>query len=270
MLLESSRTPEETRTLVRQAYAAIASQSADDGGCGCGCAPKQTASLVGDAYLTVDGYVPDADLGLGCGLPTHLAGIGQGDTVLDLGSGAGLDAFVARSLVGEDGAVYGVDMTPEMVARARENAEKMGFANVRFFLGEIEALPIQDASIDVVISNCVLNLVPVKAPAFAEMYRVLRPGGGYCISDLVTVGTLPPAVRQSAEAYAGCIAGALDRDDYLALLIDQGFEDVAVREERAIVLPGNLLTPAEAEAYAAFASSGGAILSITVTGRRPA
>lgn len=262
-----TRSPEELRAAVRTTYAGIVA-STEAKGCGCGCSATETVSFVGDAYEDVAGYEPAADLNLGCGVPTHLADIRPGDTVLDLGSGAGIDAFIARSIVGDDGTVIGVDMTPEMVARARANAEKLGYRNVRFLLGEIEALPVKEASVDVVISNCVLNLVPDKAEAFAEMFRVTRPGGHFCVSDIVVRGTLPASVRQSAEAYAGCVAGAQEMDDYLNLLRAQGFVDVTVLEERPIAIPDELIRSAPRADVDAFHAGGGSIVSITVTGKR--
>ncbi|MEZ4700719.1 MAG: arsenite methyltransferase [Rhodothermales bacterium] len=266
MLLDETTSPDDVRAYVRTKYAEIAART-EARGCGCGCSTTDTVSLIGDAYDNVEGYAADADLKLGCGVPTHLADIRPGDTVLDLGSGAGLDAFIARSIVGEDGAVIGVDMTPEMVERARENARKLGYANVRFLLGEIEALPVRDASADVVISNCVLNLVPNKADAFAEMHRAIKPGGHFCVSDIVVQGTLPASIRQSAEAYAGCVAGAQEKEIYLDLLRAQGFSDITVAEERPIDVPDDMLAGAPAADVASFRAGGG-ILSITVTGKR--
>ena len=197
--------------------------------------------MIGDAYDEVDGYVAEADLGLGCGLPVEHAGLKVGQTVLDLGSGAGLDAFVARRLVGADGRVIGVDMTAEMVARARENARRQGLDNVEFRLGEIEHLPVRSASVDVAISNCVLNLVPDKRRAFAEIHRVLKPGGHICISDVVSSAMLPEWVKGIADAYAGCVAGTLPREDYLEIIRAVGFSDVEVAAERKIEVPQSLL-----------------------------
>ena len=250
-------TPDSLRTTVRDRYAAVA--RGDALSC-CGdadCADE--INMIGDAYDDVEGYVAEADLKLGCGLPVEHAGLEPGQIVLDLGAGAGLDAFVARRVVGETGEVLGVDFTPEMVEKARENARKLGYANVRFELGDIEALPFDDASVDVVISNCVLNLVPDKARAFAEMARVLRPGGHFSISDVVSRGTLPAAVRQSAELYAGCVAGALDQADYLRLLSEAGFGNVEIAAERPIDLPEGLLPEGAAAP----------LHSVTVRGVRP-
>ena len=254
--------PDALRRAVRAKYAAVARGEA----LSC-CGPAEASApaeatevnMIGDAYDGVDGYVEAADFGLGCGLPIEHAGLAPGQTVLDLGAGAGLDAFVARRAVGEGGAVLGVDFTPEMVETARQNAAALGYTNVRFEHGDIEALPFPDVSVDVVVSNCVLNLVPDKARAFAEAFRVLRPGGHVCLSDVVSRGTLPDAVRASAELYAGCVAGAVDRDAYLTLVAEAGFEDAQIVAERPIDLPGGLL-PAGAEAP---------LFSVTVRATRP-
>ncbi len=269
---ETTTTPEEAgaiRELVRAKYGALA--ASDEAGCGCGSACcGDEVSMVGEAYDDVEGYVAEADLRLGCGLPTKLAGIRPGDTVLDLGSGAGLDAFIARTLVGAGGEVLGVDMTPEMVARARKNAAKLGYENVRFVEGDIEALPLEDERVDVVISNCVLNLVPDKRRAFAEMFRVLRPGGHFTVSDIVVRGGLPGAVRRSAELYAGCVAGAVEEATYLDWLREAGFEEVRVLEEKVIPVPDEvILEYVDADELAAYRRRGGAIVSVTVYGRKP-
>ena len=183
-------------------------------------------NVIGDAYAGVAGRLDEADLNLGCGVPTRHAALQPGETVLDLGSGAGNDVFIARHEVGPEGRVIGVDMTPDMIAKARANAAKLGFANVEFRLGEIEHLPVEAGSIDVIISNCVLNLLPDKAPAFAEMFRVLRPGGRFCVSDIVATGELPEGVRNAAGLYVGCIAGAMPEAEYLGLIDEAGFADV--------------------------------------------
>lgn len=243
------------KATVRERYAEIATEGGSCCGSDCGCG----FSMIGDEYEAVEGYVAEADLGLGCGLPTEHAGLRAGQTVLDLGSGAGLDAFVAREIVGESGRVIGVDMTPEMVARARENAVRLGVANVEFLQGEIEALPLEDASVDVILSNCVLNLVPDKAAAFAEMARVLRPGGHFCISDVVIEGTLPDVLRRSAELLVGCVAGAMERGAYLDALRAAGFAEVRVVAEKTVGLP---------EAVGRLA--GAVVQSVTVVGVRPA
>ena len=267
-----SETERELKAIVQAKYAAVATGADED--CGCGpscCGDGAELSMIGDAYDGVEGYVAEADLGLGCGLPTELANLRLGDVVLDLGSGAGLDAFVARSIVGEAGRVIGVDMTPEMIAKARANAERLGYANVAFLLGDLEALPLEDGSVDVVISNCVLNLVPDKARAFAEMYRVLRAGGHFCVSDVVASGPLPPAIQRSAALYAGCVAGVMEEEAYLAKLREAGFADVRVARQRPIDLPDEaLLAYVAPEELAALRRSGVALRSVTVYGERGA
>jgi ubiquinone/menaquinone biosynthesis C-methylase UbiE len=236
---------DQLREMVRQKYAEVVSTSPS--GCGTSCCEtgqelKDDYNMIGDAYDGISGYMADADLGLSCGVPVEHAGLQAGQTVLDLGSGAGLDVFVTRSEVGESGHVIGVDMTAEMIAKARENAEKSGFDNVEFRLGEIEHLPVLSDSVDVVISNCVLNLVPDKQRAFAEIYRVLKPGGHFCISDIVSSSELPDWLKGVAEAYAGCVSGAIPKEDYLKLIRETGFSHVTVATERRIHVPAELVT----------------------------
>lgn len=260
---------QEIKKIVQQKYAAIAQSDAGKDGCGCGPTASDCTDVSED-YEARAGYVAEADLALGCGIPTEFANIQPAATVLDLGSGAGNDIFVARALVGETGRVIGVDMTQEMIDKANRNLAQLGFQNVEFRLGEIEALPIEDNTIDVVISNCVLNLVPDKARAFRETYRVLRAGGHFCISDIVAVGELPASVRKSAELYAGCVAGAMERDAYLATIEAAGFEGVTIKKARKIDLgPGvlaDVLTPAELERYQ---GTGMRLYSVTVYGVKP-
>jgi arsenite methyltransferase len=230
---------------------------------------EDVAGLKG-AYEELDGHVEEADLGLGCGLPTQYAGLAPGQTVVDLGSGAGNDVFIARSAVGEAGRVIGVDMTPEMIDKARTNAARRGLANVEFRLGDIETLPVDDASADVVVSNCVLNLVPDKAKAFAEIFRVLKPGGRFCVSDIVLEGRLPAKLRQAAELYVGCVAGALQAGEYLGLIRKTGFAGVEVKASKKLDVPDEvLLGHIGAQDLAAYRASGASILSITVVGTRP-
>ena len=218
---------------VQSHYAAIARQDAtrpEEGGCGCGCCssePSNVVELVDYGVLQGD-MVREADLGLGCGLPTQYADMQPGETVLDLGSGAGIDVFIAAKAVGLEGRVIGVDMTPEMLERARLNAARSKFGNVEFRQGEIEALPVEDGSVDVVLSNCVINLVPDKRRAFAEIYRVLKPGGRFSISDMVTYGDVPVELRQDMALWAGCIAGAVDRQEYLDLIEAAGFGEIII------------------------------------------
>ena len=258
------------RMLVRARYGAIA----EGAGQGCGCTPvccgDGALDMIGDAYADLAGYVADADLGLGCGLPTRHADIAEGDVVLDLGSGAGIDAFVARRSVGETGRVLGVDMTEAMIARARTNAAKLGYGNVEFRLGEIEHLPVRDDTVDVVISNCVLNLVPDKARAFAETWRVLKPGGRFCVSDVIATGPLPKGIRRTAELYVGCIAGAMPETGYLAVIREAGFENVRIVERKPIPLPDEVLREHLSDAELKdFRASGVELLSVTVLGSKP-
>jgi len=243
------------REIVREKYAEIATKSAS-GCCATTCCESPEANgddfnMIGDAYDGISGYMAKADLSLGCGIPVEHAGLEPGQKVLDLGSGAGLDVFVARNIIGESGQVIGVDMTAEMIAKARDNAEKSGFENVDFRLGEIENLPVRSDSVDVVISNCVLNLVPDKQRAFAEIFRVLKPGGHFCISDIVSSQALPEWVKGIAEAYAGCVSGAVPKEDYLGLIQETGFSRVEVASERRIQVPAELiaksLTPEQQE-----------------------
>ena len=239
-----SESNNQLREIVRKKYSEIVQSS--DSCCQPVCCEGQDPalaeySMIGDAYDGVSGYLADADLGLGCGVPVEHAGLKPGQTVLDLGSGAGLDVFVARNEVGEGGHVIGVDMTAEMIAKARDNAQKSGFDNVEFRLGEIEHLPVVSDTIDVVISNCVLNLVPDKQSAFAEIFRVLKPGGHFCISDIVSSQALPEWLREIAEAYAGCVSGAIPKEDYLELIRETGFSQITVASERRIHVPAELI-----------------------------
>ena len=206
---------EKIKEIVKNKYSEIAVASQD---CGCSCcgtgAPVTIDySIMSDDYAKIDGYVPDADLGLGCGLPTEHADIKEGDTVLDLGSGAGNDVFIARRLVGTKGKVIGLDFTDEMIKKARKNADKMKYNNVEFRKGDIEDMPVNDETVDVIVSNCVLNLVPDKEKAFFEMYRVLKTGGHFCVSDIVLNGELPEGILEAAALYTGCVAGALQMDE---------------------------------------------------------
>lgn len=259
---------EETKHLVREKYGDIAQ------GKSCCCGKRTAASTyadVGEAYERVEGYVPEADLGLGCGIPTEHAGLAPGLTVLDLGSGAGNDVFVARRHVGESGRVIGVDFTPDMLAKAEANRAKLGYTNVEFRQGDIENLPVPEAEIDVVVSNCVLNLVPDKARAFDEIFRVLKPGGRFAVSDIVLEGELPEKMRRAAEFYVGCIAGALQKSAYLGTVEKAGFADIATPKEREIHIPdGDLAEHLSTEELAAFRASGTRVLSVTVTARKPA
>ena len=266
-----SERSEKLRTLVREKYGAIAREDAN-GCCSTSCCESAASGvdMIGDAYKSVEGYVADADLGLGCGLPTEHAGIEVGDTVLDLGAGAGVDAFVARQIVGDNGKVYGVDMTPEMVAKARANATKLGYTNIEFRMGEIEHLPFERDSVDVVISNCVLNLVPDKVAAFTEIFRVLRPGAHFCVSDMVASAPLPEGVRKAAELYVGCVAGAEPEAKYLAIIKDAGFRDIRIAKSRRIDLPdGELAAHLTPEQIASARAADLHVRSVTVLGVKP-
>lgn len=260
------------RETVRRKYAEIAERGGPvvAGGC-CGPAPDDAEAffITGDAYRQVPGYIAEADLGLGCGLPVAHAGLRPGQTVLDLGSGAGLDCFIARREVGEPGHVIGVDMTAEMIERARANARAAGFENVEFRLGEIENLPVDSASVDVVVSNCVLNLVPDKQRAYAEIHRVLKPGGHFCISDIVASAPLPAWLQSVADAYAGCVAGALPRQAYLEVVSGAGFVRPHIAAEHAIEVPEQLLAERlSASQRAEVARAGLALQSITLVAEK--
>jgi len=262
---------EDLKLIVQEKYGQIAKQSSllsHSSCCGTsGCCGDLEISMIGDEYNTVEGHQKDADLGLGCGLPTQYAGIRVGDSVLDLGSGAGNDCFVARAIVGETGKVTGLDFTDAMVAKAIGNNQKLGFTNVEFVQGDIEEMPLPDDNYDVVVSNCVLNLVPSKDKAFAQMMRVLKPGGHFCVSDVVIKGKLPKALRQDAEMYAGCVAGALEMNEYLGIMEKNGFKNITVHKQKAISIPANLLANyLTSEEIAHFQHLGTGIFSITVSG----
>ncbi|MBJ6116714.1 arsenite methyltransferase [Pontibacter sp. BT310] len=265
---------EELKKIVKDKYSEIALQSKEQNEASCcgatGCGTVDYA-IFADNYTELEGYNPDADLGLGCGVPTEFAQIKKGDVVLDLGSGAGNDCFVARAIVGETGKVIGVDMTEAMIAKARDNAEKLNFNNVEFRQGEIEDLPLAANRVDVVISNCVLNLVPNKQKAFAETYRVLKPGGHFSISDVVLAGDLPAGLVNDAEMYAGCVSGAIQKEEYLDIIRKAGFENVVVQKEKAIQLPDEILKDyLSEEGIKQFRESNTGIFSITVYGDKPA
>lgn len=258
-------TDETTRKAVRERYAGIAAGKPLPVAAAC-CGTSGLTSFAEEGYETMEGYARDADLSLGCGIPTAFASLSPGETVVDLGSGAGNDAFIAARAVGREGRVIGIDMTPEMVAKARANAEKMGTENVEFRAGEIEALPIETGSIDAVISNCVLNLVPNKKKAFAEIHRILKPSGRFIVSDVVLEGDLPADVRRNAELWAGCVSGALQKEEYLSIARDAGF-DLVVEKERVIEVPDEIVEAATGRAAATIRAR---ILSITLAGRKRA
>lgn len=266
-------TDSELKELVRQKYSEIALQDKETNAascCGAGGCSTEVYNIMSDDYTKLEGYNPDADLGLGCGLPTEFAAIKPGDVVIDLGSGAGNDCFVARSATGATGKVIGIDFTEAMIEKARANAEKLGFHNVEFRQGDIEKMPVGAKVADVVVSNCVLNLVPNKRNVMNEIFRVLKSRGHFSISDVVLVGELPQNLKQAAEMYAGCISGAIQKDEYLALIKEAGFEAITVQKEKAINVPDDILRSYLSEQEIAdFRNSGTGIYSITVFGRKP-
>lgn len=264
---------DELKELVRQKYSEIALQDKETNEascCGSGCCSTEVYNIMSDSYDNLEGYNPDADLGLGCGLPTQFAKIQPGNTVVDLGSGAGNDVFIARKEVGESGKVIGIDFTPAMIEKARANAEKLGFNNVEFRQGDIEKMPLTSNVADVIVSNCVLNLVPNKDGVFKEIFRVLKPGGHFSISDIVLVGNLPDNIRNAAEMYAGCVSGAIQKEVYLELIKANGFTSILIQKEKSIVIPddilSNYLSDTELES---FRHSDVGIYSITVYAQKP-
>jgi arsenite methyltransferase len=268
------QTDEQIKEIVRQKYSEIAHQDIktnQSSCCGAGGCSTEVYNIMSDDYKEMKGYDPDADLGLGCGLPTQFARITTGDTVIDLGSGAGNDCFIARAQTGPTGKVIGVDFTPAMIEKARANAEKAGFNNVEFRLGDIERMPATAGIADVVVSNCVLNLVPNKDGVFKEIYRVLKAGGHFSISDVVLVGDLPESLRLEAEMYAGCVSGAIQKEVYLELIRSNGFDSLVIQKEKPIHIPDDILnrylSPAE---LAAFRAGNTGIFSITVYAEKPA
>jgi len=259
------RTSENIKKIVQDKYADIVTQ---DSSC-CGpkgkCCDETDYSAFNLDYSKMDGYMEEADLNLGCGIPTEYAKIKASDTVVDLGSGAGNDVFVARQITGQSGMIIGIDMTPEMIERANINKEKHGYENVEFKLGDIEDLPLGDEMSDVVVSNCVLNLVPDKEKAFSEIFRILKPGAHFCISDIVLEGEIPDNLKKSAEMYAGCVSGALQKNEYLDIIKSAGFKDVEVKKSREIVLPNELIkTYLDDNQLEKYRQSGLGIYSITV------
>lgn len=235
---------ESLKEIVRQKYSEIALQDKETNQsscCGSSCCSTEVYNIMSDDYTTLEGYSPDADLGLGCGLPTQFAKIKKGNTVIDLGSGAGNDCFIARAETGEDGRVIGIDFTPTMIEKAKTNAQKLGYSNVEFRQGDIEQMPVSSNVADVIVSNCVLNLVSDKDAVFKEIFRVLKPGGHFSISDVVLIGELPEGLRKDAEMYAGCVSGAIQKEVYLELIKANGFSNVAIQKEKVINVPDDIL-----------------------------
>ena len=267
------QTETQLKELVKEKYSEIAEQSRVQNAsscCGAGGCSEEVYNLMADDYTQLKGYNADADLGLGCGLPTQFAKILPGNIVIDLGSGAGNDCFVARAITGETGKVIGIDFTEKMIEKARINAEKLGYHNVEFRLGDIEHMPVTADVADVVVSNCVLNLVPNKFNVLKDVYRVLKPGGHFSISDIVLEGELPAPLKQAAEMYAGCVAGAIQKQVYLELINSTGFENVTIQKEKIINLPDDILSNyISKEEIATFRNSQMGIYSITVYAEKP-
>jgi len=267
-------TAEQLKEIVREAYGKIAEQSREKNEascCGAGECCTVDYAIMADDYSQLPGYLPDANLGLGCGLPTEFALIKPGDTVVDLGSGAGNDCFVARKIAGENGQVIGIDFTERMIEKARENAKKLNYSNVEFRQGDIENMPLAGNVADVVVSNCVLNLVPNKKQAFAETFRVLKKGGHFSVSDIVIVGQLPGGLQKSAEMYVGCVSGAIQIDEYLRLISEAGFQNIQIQKKKRIVLPYDILKSiiSEGEIDAFVQSEDRGIFSVTVYAEKP-
>lgn len=265
---QKALTPEEVKELVKNKYGEIALHNNEDKEASCcssSCCGTEVYNIMTDDYTHLEGYQAVADLNLGCGLPTQFAKIQKGDTVIDLGSGAGNDCFVARHETGDTGKVIGIDFTPAMLEKARANATRLGYTNVEFRQGDIENMPVDDNTADVVVSNCVLNLVPNKEKALAEIYRVLKAGGHFSISDIVLVGQLPENIQNAAEMYAGCVSGAIQKEEYLRTIKEVGFRNITVQKQKPIVVPDEILakylTPDE---MATFKQSGTGIFSVTV------
>jgi SAM-dependent methyltransferase len=274
------QTQDNVKEMVKQKYSEIAClsdrQALQDketnasSCCGSGCCSTDVYNIMSEDYNKLEGYNPDADLGLGCGLPTQFAKIKKGDVVIDLGSGAGNDAFIARHETGDTGKVIGIDFTPAMIERARNNAEMKGFNNVEFRQGDIENIPVTANAADVIVSNCVLNLVPNKDGVFKEIFRVLKPDGHFSISDIVLVGELPANIKNTAEMYAGCVAGAIQKDEYLQLIEANGFKNITIQKDKAIIIPDDILSNyLSSEQVASFKQSGTGIRSITVYAEKP-
>jgi len=271
--MNPSSTSEQLKEIVKEKYSQIAEQSKDQNETSCcgatGCSTVDY-TVMSDDYSNLKGYVAEADLGLGCGLPTEFAMIKEGDTVIDLGSGAGNDCFIARSITGETGKVIGVDFTEKMIQKARTNAEKLNYKNVEFRQGDIENLPVAANVADVVVSNCVLNLVPNKQQAFVETFRVLKKGGHFSVSDIVLVGELPEGLRKSAEMYAGCVAGAIQKEEYLSIIKEAGFANITVQKEKRINLPDEVLRDyLSTNEIKDFHSGTSGIFSVTVYAEKP-
>jgi SAM-dependent methyltransferase len=262
------------KELVKEKYSAIAGQSKSQNSSSCcgatACCGDDVYNIMADDYSKLEGYNPDADLGLGCGLPTEFANIKEGDTVIDLGSGAGNDAFVARRIAGEKGKVIGIDFSEPMIGRARMNAEKLNLNNIEFRQGDIESMPVTSNKADVIISNCVLNLVPNKHKVFSEIYRVLKPGGHFSISDIVLEGELPAKWKEVAELYAGCVSGAIQKQEYLSIIEEAGFKNIRLQKDKPIHIPDDILANyLSEEEISEYKKGNTRITSITVYAEKP-
>ena len=259
---------EQLKDLVKQKYSEIALQDQETNKsscCGSTCSSSEVYNIMTEDYTALDGYTAEADLGLGCGLPTQFAKIKKGNTVIDLGSGAGNDCFIARHEAGEDGRIIGIDFTPAMIEKAKRNASTLGYANVEFRLGDIENIPVSANIADVIVSNCVLNLVPDKAGVFQEIFRVLKPGGHFSISDVVVNGDLPEELRNEAEMYAGCVAGAIQKEAYLELIHANGFSNITIQKEKPVNIPNDILKKyLSPEKLESFSTGNTGIFSITI------
>ena len=269
-------TESEVKAMVKEKYSSIANQNKEQNQTSCcgatsACCGDEVYNIMADDYSKLDGYNADADLGLGCGLPTEFAKIKEGDTVIDLGSGAGNDVFIARRIAGENGKVLGIDFTEAMITKAKENADKLKFNNVEFRLGDIDSMPVTANYADVIVSNCVLNLVPNKHKVFGEIFRVLKPGAHFSISDIVLEGWLPSRWKEVAELYAGCVSGAVQKDEYLSMIKEAGFVNITLQKEKAIIIPddilGNYLSEEEIKIYK---EGNTKITSVTVYAEKPA
>lgn len=270
MIMSSNQ---QIKDVVKQKYSGIALQGKRDDQASCcnaGCCSKEVYNIMSEEYSNLEGYNADADLGLGCGLPTQFAKISKGDTVIDLGSGAGNDCFIARHETGENGKVIGIDFTPAMIEKAWVNAGRLKYTNIEFRLGDIEKMPVADNVADVIVSNCVLNLVADKDAVFKEIFRVLKPGGHFSISDIVLTGNLPEPLRRAAEMYAGCVSGAIQKEAYMEIIHADGFFNIIIQKEKSITIPDGILKDhLNNEELKGFKTGNTGIFSITVYGEKP-
>ncbi len=266
---------EDLKRIVKEKYGEIAKSPEDENQASCCCQSTDCCSsvdytIISESYEELDGYNPAADLNLGCGIPTQFANIKKGDSVLDLGSGAGNDCFVAHALVGDTGKVTGLDFTEEMLLKAGQNLKKLGYKNVFFVKGDIEEMPLPNNQFDVVLSNCVLNLVPDKNKAFSEIFRVLKAAGHFCVSDVVIKGQVPEKLRKDAEMYVGCVSGAIEMDEYIETMKLNGFKNIEIHKKKEISLPDELLRKyLDGDEIKEFENGKFGIISITVSGYKP-